>query len=84
MRGLEFILRWGIAVKRTIKPHATTRRRRQYLPFESLGVSQRLDPSALRVERISVVDVDVHQGNGTAIIFNDFSIYSVSQKDALG
>ncbi|MCC6458394.1 MAG: histone deacetylase [Caldilineaceae bacterium] len=47
--------------------------------FNDLAVAARHAQSALGIERILIVDLDVHQGDGTAAIFaNDPSVFTLS------
>jgi acetoin utilization deacetylase AcuC-like enzyme len=47
--------------------------------FNDLAVAARYAQSALGIDRILIVDLDVHQGDGTAAIFtNDPSVFTLS------
>ncbi|HET6361122.1 MAG TPA: histone deacetylase [Gemmatimonadota bacterium] len=64
--------------------HAFEERAEGFCYLNDLAVAARAVQAERRVERVAVVDLDVHQGNGTAAIFrNDPAVYtfSVHQED---
>jgi acetoin utilization deacetylase AcuC-like enzyme len=51
--------------------HALSDRGEGYCVFNDVAVAARVLLAGKRIDRIAVVDCDVHQGNGTAAIFRD-------------
>ena len=51
--------------------HAYADRGQGYCVFNDVAVASRIAQRELGVQRIAVIDLDVHQGNGTAAIFRD-------------
>nr|WP_221196961.1 MULTISPECIES: histone deacetylase [unclassified Herbaspirillum] len=59
--------------------HAYADRGAGFCVFNDAAVAARLMQAERRVKRVAVVDLDVHQGNGTAsILANDDSVFTLS------
>ena len=59
--------------------HAAADRGEGFCVFNDSAVAARLMQAERRVKRVAVVDLDVHQGNGTAaILANDDSVFTLS------
>ena len=64
--------------------HAFAERAEGFCYLNDLAVAARAMQAEGRVQRVAVIDVDVHQGNGTAAIFRDDSTvftFSIHQED---
>lgn len=73
-------LQYGVAVNLAGGTHhAYANRGEGFCVFNDAAVAARLMQSECRVNRVAVIDLDVHQGNGTAFIFkNDNSVFTLS------
>jgi acetoin utilization deacetylase AcuC-like enzyme len=59
--------------------HASADRGEGFCCFNDLAVAARLMQAERRVRRVAIVDLDVHQGNGTAeILARDDSVFTLS------
>lgn len=59
--------------------HAYADRGEGFCVFNDAAIAARLMQSECRVNRVVIIDLDVHQGNGTASIFkNDDSVFTLS------
>jgi acetoin utilization deacetylase AcuC-like enzyme len=59
--------------------HAGTDRGEGFCCFNDVAVAARLMQAERRARRVAIVDLDVHQGNGTAeILRNDASVFTLS------
>ena len=59
--------------------HAHTDRGEGFCVFNDAAIAARLMQAERRVSRVAIVDLDVHQGNGTAsILANDDSVFTLS------
>ena len=71
--------RGGFAVVRPPGHHATAARAIGFCLFNNVAVAARYAQARLEVERVAIVDWDVHHGNGTqAIFWDDPSVLYVS------
>lgn len=73
-------LQYGVAVNLAGGTHhAYANRGEGFCVFNDAAVAARLMQSECRVNRVAIIDLDVHQGNGTASIFkNDNSVFTLS------
>jgi acetoin utilization deacetylase AcuC-like enzyme len=63
--------------------HAGPDRGEGFCCFNDVAVAARLMQAERRVRRVAIVDLDVHQGNGTAeILRNDASVFTLSMHGA--
>jgi len=59
--------------------HAQAARGEGFCIFNDAAIAARLMQAERRVQRVAIVDLDVHQGNGTAAILeNDDSVFTLS------
>jgi acetoin utilization deacetylase AcuC-like enzyme len=77
--ALEAARRTGFALARPPGHHALPGRSMGFCIFDSIAVAARWAQAELGVERVAIVDWDVHHGNGTEEIFRgDDSVLFVS------
>jgi acetoin utilization deacetylase AcuC-like enzyme len=77
--AIEAALRGGFALVRPPGHHALAGRAMGFCLFNNVAVAARAAQQRLDVERIAIVDFDVHHGNGTDAIFReDDSVLYVS------
>jgi acetoin utilization deacetylase AcuC-like enzyme len=77
--ALEAARRGGFALARPPGHHALPGRAMGFCIFDSIAVAARYAQAELGVERVAIVDWDVHHGNGTEEIFRgDDSVLFVS------
>jgi acetoin utilization deacetylase AcuC-like enzyme len=77
--ALEAARRGGFALARPPGHHALPARSMGFCIFDSIAVAGRYAQAELGVERVAIVDWDVHHGNGTEEIFRgDDSVLFVS------
>ena len=69
--AIEAARRGGFAVARPPGHHAERRRAMGFCLFNSIAVAARWAQAQLGLERVAIVDWDVHHGNGTQDIFAD-------------
>ncbi len=77
--AIEAALRGGFALVRPPGHHALAERAMGFCIFNNIAVAARAAQRELGIERVAIVDFDVHHGNGTEAIFRgDDSVLFVS------
>lgn len=84
MKGCEFALQYGISMNIAGGTHhAYTNRGEAFCMLNDQAIGSRYLQSQGLAKKILIVDLDVHQGNGTAEIFkNDASVFTFSMHGA--
>jgi acetoin utilization deacetylase AcuC-like enzyme len=77
--AIEAVRRSGFALARPPGHHAERQRSMGFCLFDSIAIAARWAQAELGIERVAIVDWDVHHGNGTQdIVADDPSILFVS------
>ncbi|HLM35393.1 MAG TPA: histone deacetylase [Gaiellaceae bacterium] len=77
--AIEAVRRGGFALARPPGHHAERERAMGFCFYDSIAVAARWAEAELGIERVAIVDWDVHHGNGTQdIVADDHSILFVS------
>jgi acetoin utilization deacetylase AcuC-like enzyme len=77
--AIEAVRRGGFALARPPGHHALPERALGFCLFNNVAIAARWAQQELGVERLAIVDFDVHHGNGTDAIFrSDASVFFVS------
>jgi len=74
LRATEVVLDGGGSVFALVRPpghHATSTQAMGFCLFNNLAIAARYALSKYKLERIAIIDFDVHHGNGTQDIFYD-------------
>jgi acetoin utilization deacetylase AcuC-like enzyme len=69
--AIEAVRRGGFALVRPPGHHALRDRAMGFCLFDNVAIGARWAQAELGVERLAIVDYDVHHGNGTEAIFRD-------------